>query len=133
MDRTSSGGPGFNVRRPTPARVYDALLGGKDNYAADREAAAELERAVPSIPQAVRDNRRFMERVVHYACLAGVRQFIDLGTGIPTSTDDSPNASEIARGYFGDSVFVGVDNDPMVVRHDLARLEGAHIDRKSVV
>jgi S-adenosyl methyltransferase len=65
--------------------MYDALLGGKDNYAADRQAARELEAAVPGAARAARDNRAFLGRAVHFlAAGAGIRQFIDIGTGLPT-------------------------------------------------
>ena len=81
--------PGFaaseiDTSKPHPARMYDAYLGGKDNYAADREAVRQVLRAFPEVPAIARANRAFMQRAVRFlAGEAGIRQFIDIGTGIP--------------------------------------------------
>lgn len=105
------------------ARVYDYLLGGKDNYAADREAA---ERAVDDYPGGtdgaralVRANRAFLGRAVHHlAAEAGLRQFLDIGTGIPTAN----NTHEVAQRAAPESRIVYVDNDPIVLAHAEALL-----------
>jgi hypothetical protein len=98
--------------------MYDHLLGGKDNFAADREAAAKLVALVPEAQKIARDNRSFLVRVVRYLAEAGVGQFIDLGTGIPTS----PNVHEIARQVVPGARVVYVDHDPVVLAHSRALL-----------
>src|SRR5690625_681010 len=76
--------PAFTTSQPTPARIYDALLGGKDNYAADRDAAARALQREPNSRVIVRANREFLRRVVTYLVEeAGIRQIIDLGSGLP--------------------------------------------------
>ncbi|MGI5207727.1 SAM-dependent methyltransferase [Spirillospora sp. CA-108201] len=110
---------------PSPARMYDVFLGGKDNVEVDRRAAERVAAAAPSIPQAARDNRAFMHRVVEWAARRGIDQFVDVGTGIPTE----PNAHEVARRFQPDALVVGVDNDPLVLAHDRALLEGMPIVR----
>ena len=88
------GSQGFDVTVPNVARIYDYLLGGKDNFAADRMAAQELLAAVPDAGLAARANRRFLGRAVwHLARGAGIRQFLDIGTGLPTQG----NVHEIAQ------------------------------------
>jgi hypothetical protein len=105
--------------RPHPARVYDYLLGGKDNFAADREAANAALKANPDLRIPPRENRAFLGRVVAYlAGEAGVSQFLDIGTGIPTS----PNVHEIAQGIDPRARIVYVDNDPVVLAHARALL-----------
>jgi hypothetical protein len=108
-----------NPNVPNPARVYDALLGGKDNYAADRVVADKLAAAKPALRPNVRANRAYLGRVVRYlAAEAGIRQFLDLGTGLP-SLD---NTHEVAQGAARDSRIVYVDNDPVVLAHARALL-----------
>jgi SAM-dependent methyltransferase len=109
---------GIDVTVPSVARMYDYLLGGKDNFAADREAAAKLLEIVPDAQQIARDNRDFMVRAVRFLAEAGVTQFIDLGTGIPTS----PNVHEIARKVVPNARVVYVDHDPVVLAHSRALL-----------
>jgi hypothetical protein len=92
--------------------MYDHLLGGKDNFAADREAAAKLVALVPDAQKIARDNRQFLVRSVRFLAQAGIRQFIDLGTGIPTS----PNVHEVARQIAPGARVVYVDHDPVVSR-----------------
>jgi hypothetical protein len=105
--------------RPHPARVYDYLLGGKDNYAADREAAEAGLKANPNSRIPPRQNRAFMRRAVRYlAGEAGITQFLDIGTGIPTS----PNVHEIAQDAQPQARVVYVDNDPIVLAHARALL-----------
>jgi hypothetical protein len=109
----------LNADRPHPARVYDYLLGGKDNFAADRAAAEQGIRANPNSRIPPRENRAFLRRVVrHLAAEAGIRQFLDIGTGIPTS----PNVHEVAQAVTPQARVVYVDNDPMVLAHARALL-----------
>jgi hypothetical protein len=103
------------------ARVYDYILGGKDNYGPDREAAEQMLKNWPSLRTSMRENRRFMHRTVrHLAAERGIRQFLDIGTGIPTS----PNVHEIAQEIAPDARVVYVDNDPIVLAHARHRLNG---------
>jgi len=109
----------LQIDRPHPARVYDYLLGGKDNYAADRAAAAEGLKANPNSRIPPRENRAFMHRVVRYlAGEARISQFLDIGTGIPTS----PNVHEVAQAIEPKAHIVYVDNDPIVLVHARALL-----------
>jgi len=104
-----------------PARVYDYWLGGKDNFAADREAAERVLAVTPGLRERVRANRDFLARVVRYlAGPAGVRQFLDLGTGIPSAN----NTHEVAQSIDPSAVVVYVDNDPIVLAHARALLTG---------
>jgi S-adenosyl methyltransferase len=97
---------------PHPARRYDYWLGGKDNFAADRESGDAIAEEFPTVRLAVLENRNFMRRVVrHLVSERGIRQFLDIGTGIPTS----PNLHEIAQTLAPDSRVVYVDNDPLVM------------------
>ncbi|WP_157407233.1 SAM-dependent methyltransferase [Actinomadura atramentaria] len=118
------GGPALDARRPSPARIYDHFLGGKDNYAVDRAAAAEIRAAVPAAPGAALANRAFVGRAVRYAAGAGVRQFLDVGAGLPTRA----NVHEIARAALPGARVVYVDRDPVVLSHGRALLEdSAHV------
>jgi SAM-dependent methyltransferase len=109
----------FEIGIANIARVYDALLGGKDNYAADREAALALTAAIPGAARAARDNRAFLRRAVHYlAAEAGITQFLDIGTGLPTQG----NVHEIAQAVNPGARVVYVDNDEVVVAHGRALL-----------
>jgi O-methyltransferase involved in polyketide biosynthesis len=109
----------LNTGVPHPARVYDCLLGGKDNFQADREAAAAVLRASPNAATAMRANRDFMVRVAHHlAADRGIRQFLDIGTGLPTS----PNLHEVVQGVDRSCRVVYVDNDPIVLVHARALL-----------
>jgi hypothetical protein len=102
-----------------PARRYDYWLGGKDNFAADRESGDAIAAAFPSIRTAVVENRRFLRRAVRYlAAEEGIRQFLDIGTGIPTS----PNVHEVAQSITPNARVVYVDNDPVVLTHARALL-----------
>lgn len=106
--------------RAHSARIYDYFLGGKDNYPADREAAAKIEQAIPSVRGVARDNRAFMVRAVRHLSELGVRQFLDIGTGIPTE----PNLHQVAQETTSDARVVYVDNDPIVLAHARALLVG---------
>ena len=103
---------------PNHARVYDYILGGKDNFAADRAAGQRLTASAPDLPLLAQANRKFLARVVRSFAEAGIRQFIDLGTGIPTS----PNVHEVARSVDPSTRVVYIDNDPVVVVHNHALL-----------
>jgi len=113
---------GFDASVPNVARVYDALLGGKDNYAADRQAAGKLLAAVPGAAVAARQNRAFLARAVRFlAREAGIRQFLDIGTGLPTGG----SVHEIAHAADPQAHVVYADYDPVVVRHAEAMLANA--------
>jgi hypothetical protein len=104
------------------ARVYDYWLGGKDNWAADRAAGDEAIQAYPNLVFSVRANRAFLVRTVRYlAGTAGVRQFLDIGTGIPTAN----NTHQVAQSVAPECRVVYVDNDPVVLSHARALLAGA--------
>ncbi|WP_184876890.1 SAM-dependent methyltransferase [Sphaerisporangium siamense] len=112
---------GVNLRTNVPhsARVYDYLLGGKDNFEADRTAAEDVIKIAPYMPTSVRANRDFMVRVTRYlAAERGVDQFIDIGTGLPTS----PNLHEVAQRANPAARIIYVDNDPLVLVHARALL-----------
>ncbi len=115
--------PPFDTTVPHAARMYDYLLGGKDNFAADREAAEQLVAINPAARRAVRENRAFHGRAVGYlAGEAGIRQFLDIGTGIPAAD----NTHEVAQRVAADARIVYVDNDPVVLAHARALLTSAH-------
>jgi hypothetical protein len=110
----------IDTSRAHPARVYDYWLGGKDNFAADREAAELALQAYPQLAQAVRSNRKFLARAVRYLTSeAGIRQFLDIGTGIPAVD----NTHQVAQREAPDSRIVYVDNDPIVLLHAAALLK----------
>jgi S-adenosyl methyltransferase len=112
---------GLDTSVPHIARVYDYWLGGKDNFAADREAAEQVIAAYPGILRDVRAQRAFLANAVGYlAGVAGIRQFLDIGTGIPTAN----NTHEVAQDVAPDCQEVYVDNDPMVLAHARALLVG---------
>jgi S-adenosyl methyltransferase len=110
---------GFDVSVAHPARVYDYWLGGKENFEPDRIAAEEVIAVRPTIIRDIRANREFLGRVVRYlAGEAGVRQFLDIGTGIPSAN----NTHEVAQSVAPDARIVYVDNDPIVLAHARALL-----------
>jgi hypothetical protein len=115
--RTSPGAPP-QPRSPSQARVYDYFLGGKDNYAVDRDVAARLTAVAADLPALARANRGFLARAVEAMARAGISQFLDLGTGIPTS----PNVHEIVARVHPDARVAYVDNDPVVIAHARAVL-----------
>jgi O-methyltransferase involved in polyketide biosynthesis len=118
---TSAEPPSFDTAIPHPARIYDYWLGGKDNYEADRKAAEEVIATQPSILDTVRANRAFLRRAVQYLTgEAGIRQFLDIGTGLPTAD----NTHEVAQSIAPESRIVYVDNDPIVLAHARALLAG---------
>ncbi|WP_371534900.1 SAM-dependent methyltransferase [Streptomyces sp. NBC_00466] len=109
---------GIDTSRPHPARIYDYLLGGKDNYQVDQQAAERLAAAAPEVRIGVRANRAFLRRAVRYVIGSGVRQILDIGTGLPTS----PNVHETAQEVAQDVRIAYVDNDPIVNAHANALL-----------
>jgi hypothetical protein len=119
--------PGFvaseiDTSKPHPARMYDAYLGGKDNYAADREAVRQILRVFPEVRAIAKANRAFMQRAVRFlAGEAGIGQFIDIGTGIPSAG----NVHEVAGRAAPGTRVVYVDNDPIVHVHANALLTGS--------
>lgn len=118
MSSTGARGPiDLRTDRAHPARIYDVFLGGKTNYPADRAMAATVVEKMPSAQLAARTNREFVLRAVrHLAGEAGIRQFLDIGTGIPTS----PNLHEVAQETAPESRVVYTDNDPIVLAHSRA-------------
>ena len=110
--------PRIDTSKAHSARVADYLLGGKDNYMSDREAAERLLKVAPSAADTARQNRWFLHRLTRYLAEQGIRQFLDLGSGIPTS----PNVHEIAQQVDPAARVVYVDSDPIVAAHSNARL-----------
>ena len=102
---------------PNSARMYDYYLGGKDNFPVDREAAEKAMAAMPVIPLLARANRAFLVDSVGKMAAAGIRQYLDVGSGLPTS----PNVHEVARKTIPDARVVYVDYDPVVVLHSEAK------------
>lgn len=119
MSGSGPGPVGIDTSVPNVARIYDYILGGKDNFAADRQAAQQLLAAVPDIAGVVCDNRSFIGRVVRFlASEVGIRQFLDLGAGLPTQNC----VHEMAHAVAPDARVVYVDNDPVVCSHGQALL-----------
>ena len=111
----------INPSVANPARIYDYLLGGKDNFPADREVADQVMAIAPMSREITRQNRAFLRRAVRFlAGEAGVRQFLDIGSGLPTRG----NVHEIAQAVAPDARVVYVDNDAVVVTHGRALLAG---------
>ena len=119
---------GFDPRTPSIARVYDYLLGGKDNFAADRAVAAKLIEVYPPIIETVPESRRFVERAVTWAAGQGITQFIDLGAGLPTI----PSTHAAAQAVDPAATIAYVDNDPVVISH-LTALAAHPPDRVAVI
>ena len=114
--------PAFDTSVAHSARVYDYWLGGKDNFAADRAAAEQVIEVRPAIRAEVRANRAFLGRAVRFLAQdAGIRQFLDIGTGLPSAD----NTHEVAQAVAPDSRVVYVDNDPIVLSHARALLTSA--------
>ena len=111
--------PDIDTTRPHSARIYDYGLGGKNHFAADREVADKVLAAFPSLRVATRQNRGFLGRAVRFlAGEAGIRQFLDIGTGLPTTG----NVHEVAQEVAPESRIVYTDNDPLVLAHARALL-----------
>ena len=111
--------PGIDFSRPHTARMYDYLLGGKDHFAIDRQTMEAGLRSWPGARVYARENRKFLARAVRYlAREAGIRQFLDIGTGLPSAS----NVHEVAQQVAPESRVVYVDNDPLVLVHAQALL-----------
>lgn len=108
--------PEIDTERPSPARMYDYALGGKDNFEIDRAAVSAVAEMIPDFRSVAQANRRFLIRSVEFLATRGIDQFIDLGTGIPTS----PNVHEVAQVRHPNAKVVYVDNDPIVMAHNRA-------------
>jgi hypothetical protein len=120
VTEVSWGSLGIDASVPNIARMYDYWLGGKDNFAADREAADRQARAIPQIPLLARQNRAFLSRAVRFCAAEGITQFLDIGSGLPTSQ----NVHEVAQRINPDSRVVYTDIDPIVISHARALLAG---------
>jgi hypothetical protein len=113
--------PGINLSVPHPARVYDYFLDGKDNFEADRIAAEAGIKAFPKTAESARASRAFLRRVVRFLTAeAGIRQFLDIGTGLPSGE----NVHQVAQSLAPDARIVYADNDPIVLAHAHALLKG---------
>ncbi|WP_329084569.1 SAM-dependent methyltransferase [Streptosporangium sp. NBC_01469] len=110
--------PGIDPTIPSVARMYDYYLGGKDNFASDRIAGEKIVELVPNVKDVARSNRAFLGRTVRHLAAAGIRQFIDIGTGLPTQE----NVHQVVLREAPDSQIVYVDNDPIVLVHARALL-----------
>ncbi|MFG3420952.1 SAM-dependent methyltransferase [Micromonospora sp. NPDC048063] len=121
---------GVDVSVPHSARVYDWWLGGKDNFAVDRAVGAALIEAIPTLRMMAAENRRFVHRVARYLVAeAGIRQFLDIGTGIPTR----PNLHEVAQALAPETRVVYVDNDPIVLAHARALMISSEEGRSEYI
>ncbi|WP_405140480.1 SAM-dependent methyltransferase [Sphaerisporangium sp. NBC_01403] len=127
MSEQEQAPPGIDPRTPSVARMYDYYLGGKDNFAADREAAEKIIEVLPSVRHVARENRAFLGRAVRFLAELGIDQFIDIGTGLPTRE----NVHQVALDAAPASRVVYVDNDPIVLTHARALL--ADNPRTSVI
>ncbi|MFC7341864.1 SAM-dependent methyltransferase [Saccharopolyspora griseoalba] len=110
--------PDFDISTPQSARIWNYWLGGADNYAVDREAGDAAAAQIPDIPEGARAERAFLVRAVRHLVDRGVRQFLDVGTGLPTAN----NTHEVAQRLAPESRVVYVDNDPIVLAHARALL-----------
>jgi hypothetical protein len=120
MTPAHQGPADMDQSRPTPARIYDFLLGGHNNFQADRQAAEQILAAVPEVKDAAWANRGFHQRAAVWIAQQGIRQFIDIGSGLPTVG----NTHQVVRRVAADVRVVYVDNDPMVRLHSEALLAG---------
>jgi hypothetical protein len=108
----------FDASKPNIARIYDYLLGGTDHFAADRQAAEQLITLIPNVATLAKANRTFLVAAVRQVARDGIRQYLDIGAGLPTS----PSVHECARGIVPDARVVYVDNDPVAVAQAQALL-----------
>jgi len=118
VERPSWAPPGVDIESPSAARIYDYHLGGVHNFPVDRQVADQIARMAPELPRIMRANRAFLDRAVRFLVAAGIRQFLDLGSGIPTVD----NVHEIAQRMAPDARVAYVDNDPVAVAHSRALL-----------
>ncbi|MEV6648649.1 SAM-dependent methyltransferase [Amycolatopsis sp. NPDC051371] len=119
--------PGVDISVPSIARTYDFMLGGGHNFAVDRAVGEQIEHAMPGLRDAARVNRAFLGRAVRFMTAHGIRQFLDIGSGIPTVA----NVHEVAQEQDPDCRVVYVDRDPVAVAHSELMLAGN--DRAAVV
>ncbi|MDH6217902.1 SAM-dependent methyltransferase [Streptomyces pseudovenezuelae] len=112
---------GIDTGKPQSARMYDYFLGGKDNYPVDAEAAEQVISLFPAVKEMARVNRDFMHRAARLLAERGIRQFLDIGTGIPTE----PNLHQIVQAVTPDARVVYADHDPIVLRHAEALLHSS--------
>lgn len=119
----------FDTGVPHSARMYDYWLGGKDNFAVDRQMADLFLQQIPSMRQMAKENRDFVTRSTHFLAGRGIDQFLDIGTGIPTS----PNLHETAQAECPDARVVYVDNDPVVLAHARALMVSAPTGRVAYI
>ena len=112
-----------------PARMYDYYLGGNDNFEVDRQAAEAAIAAYPALPATIRANRAFLGRAVTYAARQGIRQFLDIGTGLPTAGSTGDVTQRVAP----DAHVVYVDNDPIVLAHARTLLARHHAGRARMI
>ncbi|MEV0063238.1 SAM-dependent methyltransferase [Nocardia sp. NPDC050718] len=120
MDRPAWAPDGVDMQQPSPARMYDALLGGSHNFAVDRMAAEKATELVPDLPRLALSNRAFLRRAVRFMLDAGIRQFLDIGSGIPTAG----NVHEIVHEIDPEARVLYVDIDPVAVVHSRTILAG---------
>ncbi|WP_375336721.1 SAM-dependent methyltransferase [Amycolatopsis sp. SID8362] len=119
--------PGVDISVPSMARTYDFMLGGGHHFAVDRAVGEQIERAMPGLRDAARVNRAFLGRAVRFMTAQGIRQFLDIGSGIPTVA----NVHEVAQAQDPDCRVVYVDRDPVAVAHSELMLAGN--DRAAIV
>jgi hypothetical protein len=130
VDDTSAAAPGIDPTKAHPARRYNYWLGGKDNFAADRASGDELQRLFPKVRLGALANRALLQRATRFlAAEAGIRQFLDIGTGLPTAD----NTHEVAQRHAPDSRIVYVDNDPLVMVHARALLDSSPTGRTAYI
>ncbi|MFG2087346.1 SAM-dependent methyltransferase [Spirillospora sp. NPDC048824] len=113
--------PGVDITVPSPARMYDYILGGTDNYEVDRKAAEAVRAQMPELEDAAWANRGFLQRSVRWMAQQGIRQFIDIGAGLPTMN----NTHDAAQAVAPDARVLYADNDPMVAVHANELLAGS--------
>lgn len=134
MERPPWAPEGIDIDKPSPARIYDYHLGGRHNFPVDRDVAEQVARIAPEFPVILRANRDFLRRAVEFLVDAGIRQFLDLGSGIPTAC----NVHEIAQQAMPDARVVYVDVDPVAFAHSREILRGdpraaaVHVDLRDV-
>src|ERR1700704_6394254 len=121
MDGSPHESPALDPAVPNVARMYDYMLGGKNNYASDRAPVAELMGVTRAAPESARHNRAFLGRAVGFAASQSVSQFLDVGAGLPTQQ----SVHEVARTINPAARIAYVDNDPVVAAHSVALLGGA--------
>jgi len=122
--------PGVNINVPHSARIYDYWLGGKDNFAVDRAVGEAMVKAIPGMRHMAGENRKFVHRVARdLVDKEGIRQFLDIGTGIPTR----PNLHEIAQRIAPETRVVYVDNDPIVLVHARALMMSTEEGRSEYI